>query len=46
MSQDAADIAARIAADLIPVHREVQERVTKHNAQDSSHPMGSGSDVR
>ncbi len=41
-----ADIAARFAADLIPVHREVHEWVTEHNAQDSRHPMGSGSDVR
>lgn len=41
-----AGTAARIAADLIPVHREVQEWVTERNAQDSRHPMGSGSGVR
>ncbi|MGW0538499.1 hypothetical protein [Streptomyces sp. NPDC003032] len=46
MSQGPADIAARIAAALILVHREVQKRVTEHNARDSRHPMGSGSDVR
>ncbi len=31
MTEDPADIAARIAADLIPVHREVHERVKEHN---------------
>ncbi|MFJ2819405.1 hypothetical protein [Streptomyces sp. NPDC087294] len=31
MSEDPADIAARIAADLIPVHRDVHERVKGYN---------------
>lgn len=46
MRQASAGIVARIAADLTPVHREVQERLTEHNAQDARHPVGSGSDVR
>ncbi|MDJ0380841.1 MULTISPECIES: hypothetical protein [Streptomyces] len=31
MTEDPADIAARIAADLIPAHRDVHERVKEHN---------------